>query len=337
MRAATQAVVITVTPNPSLDLTYTLPDGIGQDVEVWRATASTLEASGKGVNVSRALHAVGVLTCAVLPAGGPTGRYLAELLDDEHVPHKIVPQAGHTRVNTTALMPGGETLKMNGPGAALTSADQTVLLDKTRAALADARAENRETWLAISGSLPPGATADLVTELVSLAHAHGARCAVDASGDALRAALSAHADLIAPNRAELAEVLDRELDRSDLQEVADVVASLSADTRARLLVSLGRDGAMYADGSRVLHATARPLTPVNTAGAGDALLAGWLSSTADADSRLATAVKWGRSACLSPTTVDSRPGVRDNERVAVDVLGRASGRPRGDESRRLER
>ena len=333
MRATAPAAVITVTANPGLDLTYTLPDAIGRDVEVWRATASTLEASGKGVNVSRALHAVGVPTCAVLPAGGPTGRYLAELLDDDHVPHRIVPQEGHTRVNTTALQPGGETVKMNGPGAALTAAEQEALLSETRAALEDAGVRDGETWLAVSGSLPPGATADLVTELVRLAHAHGARCAVDASGDALQAALRAHADLLAPNRDELGEVLDIELGRSGLHEVADLVASVSADTGARLLISLGRHGAMYADGPRVLHATAGPLTPVNTAGAGDALLAGWLSSTADADSRLATAVRWGRSACLSPTTVDSRPGLRDTEPVTIERLGRAGRagdtRPRG--------
>jgi 1-phosphofructokinase len=323
VRESAAATVITVTANPGLDLTYTLPDDLGQDVEVWRATSSTLEASGKGVNVSRALHAVGVPTCAVLPAGGPTGRYLAELLDDDHVPHRIVPQEGHTRVNTTALRPGGETVKMNGPGAALTAAEQETLLGETRAALEDARAADSETWLAVAGSLPPGATAGLVHDLVRLAHTHGARCAVDASGPALRAALEAHADLLAPNRDELAEVLGIQLGGSGLHELADVVASVSADTGARLLVSLGRDGAMYADGEGVLHATAPPLTPVNTAGAGDALLAGWLSSTAEAGSRLATAVSWGRSACLSATTVDSRPGLRDDQRVVIERLGNA--------------
>jgi 1-phosphofructokinase len=148
--------IVTVTPNPGLDLTYTLPVTIRRDVDVWRATASTLEASGKGVNVSRALHAVGVPTCAVLPAGGPTGRYLTELLDDEHVPRSIVPQEGHTRVNTTALKPGGETVKVNGPGAALTSAEQEALLDATRVALEEARAQGGDIWLVVSGSLPPG-------------------------------------------------------------------------------------------------------------------------------------------------------------------------------------
>jgi 1-phosphofructokinase len=317
MKAESPRTVITVTPNPGLDLTYTLPVAGGQVADVCRASHSTLEASGKGVNVSRALHAVGVPTCAVLPAGGPTGRYLAELLDDDHVSYRLVPQEGDTRVNTTVLRPGGETVKLNGPGGALSSAEQEHLLSVTRRAVEDALARFEETWVAVCGSLPPGVDPHLVTELVELAHSLGARCAVDASGDALEAALHAHADLVAPNRDELAHVVDGGLDTASLQEVARVALSLCVDTGTHLLISLGRDGALYADGEGVLRATAAPLTPVNTAGAGDALLAGWFATTGDARSRLAEAVRWGRSACLSATTVDSRPGLRDTEPVIV--------------------
>jgi 1-phosphofructokinase len=261
----------------------------------------------------------------VLPAGGPTGRYLAELLDDEQVPHRIVPQEGHTRVNTTALKPGGDTVKLNGPGAPLTAAEQQALLDAARVALEHARAPGGEVWLAVSGSLPPGVSSDLVTGLVDMTHGQGARCAVDASGEALRAALRACADLVAPNRDELAEVVDRELGTADLDTVADVAAALSVESGSPLLVSLGREGALYVEGAHLLHATAAPLTPVNTAGAGDALLAGWLSTTGNPRARLERAVRWGRSACLSPTTVDRRPGLRDAEPVTIRDLGRDVG------------
>jgi 1-phosphofructokinase len=313
-------VVITVTPNPGLDLTYTLPAKGSRGVEVHRASSSTLEASGKGVNVSRALQTVAVPTCAVLPVGGPTGRYLVELLDDEQVPHRVVPQEGHTRVNTTVLRPQDETFKVNGPGAPLTTAEQDALLVATRLALEDALAPRGQTWVAVCGSLPPGVSPHLVTDLVELAHAYGARCAVDVSGDALSAALHARADLVAPNRGELADVVDGTLGAAGVQDLAHVALSLSRETGSHLLVSLGPEGALYADAHRLLHGTATPLTPVNSAGAGDALLAGWLSTTADPRSRLATAVAWGRSACLSPTTVDNRHGLRDSEPIVVTVL-----------------
>lgn len=319
--ASLPPAVVTVTPNPSLDVTYVLPAG-AESSEVSRASRSTLEASGKGVNVSRALHAVGVPTCAVLPVGGPTGRCLVELLEDDQVPHRTVSQEGHTRINTTALTPGAGTGKLNGPGARLTMDEQEALLATTKLAIEDARSGHAETWLAVCGSLPPGVAPRLVTELVHLAHAHGAKCAVDASGEALEAALQANADLLAPNRDELAEVLHGGTRIDGIDDAVDIAVSLAKETGSHLLISMGADGALYADGVEALHATALPLTPVNTAGAGDALLAGWLSTAADARSRLAAAVRWGRSACLSPTTVDSRPGLRDTQPIVITDMVR---------------
>jgi 1-phosphofructokinase len=311
-------VIITVTPNPGLDLTYTLPEVPDADVDVHRATSSTLEASGKGVNVSRALAKIGVPTCAVLPAGGPTGRYLAELLDDDRVPHRITQQAGETRVNTTALRPGGVTLKLNGPGGALSSAEQESLLHETTLALEEARGVAKgAVWVAICGSLPPGVGSQLVVDLIDLAHRYGAKCAVDASGDALTAALSAHADLLAPNRLELAEVSPSAQTTDSLEDLADAARALSLETRTALLISLGRDGALYTDGRQILHGWGPALTPVNTAGAGDALLAGWLSTDADATVRLDRAINWGRSACLAATTVDPAPGKGDSTQVTI--------------------
>ena len=317
-------MIITVTPNPGLDLTYRLPEEPEGDVDVHRATSSTLEASGKGVNVSRALAKVGVPTCAVLPAGGPTGRALAELLDDDGVSHRISRQDGETRVNTTALRPGGVTVKLNGPGAALSSAEQDSLLHETSLALEEAHDGAEGTvWVAVCGSLPPGVGTRLVVDLVDLAHRHGAKCAVDASGDALTAALAARADLLAPNRLELAEVSPAARASGSIDELADAVRALSLESGAELLVSLGRDGALHTDGRQVLHGSGAPLIPVNTAGAGDALLAGWLSTDAPARTRLSRAISWGRSACLAATTVDPAPGKGDTAPLTILDLTRA--------------
>jgi 1-phosphofructokinase len=311
-------VIITVTPNPALDLTYALPEDVGSEVDVHRATRSTLEASGKGVNVSRALARAGRATCAVLPAGGPAGRALVELLRDDGVPHRMIRQAGETRINTTAVRPGGETLKLNGPGATLNDEEQQDLLRETAKALTDpGNTAERAVWVAVCGSLPPAVGSELMRELVELAHRHGAKCAVDASGDALVAALAAGADLLAPNRFELAEVCASIPPDGGVDDLAYAARALSRQSGTALLVSLGPDGALYTDGGRSLHATGPALTPVNTAGAGDALLAGWLAGGADLDSRLSQAVTWGRSACLAETTVDPHPGQGDTAPITV--------------------
>ena len=287
-----------MTPNPSLDLTYLLPDRLRDDVEVHRSTAAWLEASGKGVNVSRWLARAGVPTTAVLTAGGATGRQLLELLDDEGITHRHIAIAGPTRINTTVLTEGGPTTKVNAPGSPVAVEDLDALVAATAAALAQDAEEGPGVWLAICGSLPPGADAGLVTRLVETAHVRGARCVVDASGAALAAAVAAGADLLAPNLAELAAISD------DMDGTTSAAAAFAGQHGCQLLLSMGAGGAIWSDGRDVVHQPAPPIVPVNTAGAGDALLAGWLADhQAPPRQRLERAVRWAVRACLSPTTV----------------------------------
>lgn len=307
-------MIVTLTLNPSLDLTYTLAETAVGQVEVHRATTATIEASGKGVNLSRALHANGRRTVAVLPLGGTTGHHLAELLGTDGVPFRSITQRSDTRINTTLAVDGGRTAKVNGPGGRLTDADLAALRREVEAALheaatadgdegADDADGDEELWLAVCGSLPPGVDPAVVGEFVTLAHARGARCAIDASGPALAAAISAGADLLAPNQLELAEVAVAAAAAQTIHDLASAALDVAAATGAELLVSLGKEGALFTDGTVVIHGHGPPLTPVNTAGAGDALLSGWLAGAAAPADRMQRAIRWGRAACMSSTTV----------------------------------
>lgn len=296
------AQIVTLTLNPALDLTYFLAEASVGEVDVHRATAAMVEASGKGVNVSRALHVNGVPTVAVLPLGGPAGRHLAELLDAEHVPRRVIDQQTPTRINTTVALRCGDTAKINGPGGELTRGELDALLGEIATALQGLGGYG-ETWLAICGSLPPGVDTTIIGELIALAHENGARCAVDATGAALEAAIAACADLVAPNRLELADI-DRLAACADtVEDVARVAAGISRRAGAALLVSLGGDGALYTDGATTVHGFGTALVPVNTAGAGDALLSGWLARAGVPSDRMARAIRWSRAACRSATTV----------------------------------
>jgi 1-phosphofructokinase len=327
-------VIVTVTPNPSLDLTYVLEGDLGSGalLDVHRATVSTLEASGKGVNVSRALQRAGVRTLAVLPVGGPTGRHVLELLEADEVAVRPVPVGADTRVNTTVVH-GGGTTKVNAPGA-LTQAEGEALVRATGEAVAEAvtRHGRSSVWLAVCGSLARGTSPDLVTALVGRAHAAGVRSVVDSSGHALTAAVGSAASVLAPNVGELADV-DRPVGdaaQRGLEALAGAAREVSARTGCQILLSLGEDGALWTDGGSVRHAATPVITPVNTAGAGDALLAGWLAAEWAPppddfgydlpDRRLATAVAWGRAACLSPTTVGPYVASRELDRVVVRHL-----------------
>jgi 1-phosphofructokinase len=313
-------MIVTATLNPSLDLTYDLAEPTLGEVDVHRARTATIEASGKGVNVSRTLHMAGVATTAVLPVGGQTGRHLADLLAAERVDHVTVPGKGETRINTSLLLASGQTVKVNGPGAALERADVDRLLGAVESVLARFDGDAGERWVALCGSLPPQLAPDVVAEVVELAHRHGARCAVDASGPPLAAALDAGADLLAPNRLELGELLGADVAAAGITAVAAAAADLAAERGTALLVSMGSEGAIHADGARVLHGGGPALVPVNTAGAGDAFLAGWLAMPGTPQQRMTRAVAWGRSACLSVNTVDRAPGTRGTDGITVTTL-----------------
>lgn len=319
-------MIVTLTLNPGLDLTYALAEANLGEVDVHRATTATMEPSGKGVNVSRALHANGVPTVAVMPLGGSTGHYLSELLVAEGVTHRWVDQHADTRINTTVVLAGGETVKVNGPGGHLSTSAVESLKSQIEAALRSG--SDGELWLAICGSLPPGVDASVVGEFVALAHSAGARCAIDASGDALKAAIRAGADLLAPNRIELAEVESSAASATFLSiaELAATAHELATRTGSSLLISLGSDGALFADGHILVHGYGPALVPVNTAGAGDALLSGWLAGEGDAHERMTQAIQWGRAACLAPTTVAPplTVGSVSTATISVDVINHST-------------
>ena len=107
-------MIITLTPNPSIDRAMVI-DALRRG-EVHRATSSRIDPGGKGVNVSRALSAQGSPTVAVLPAGGPEGHLMEELLDAAGVARRSVPVAGSLRMNISVLEPDGTTTKLNEQG-----------------------------------------------------------------------------------------------------------------------------------------------------------------------------------------------------------------------------
>ena len=123
-------MILTVTPNPSLDRTYEVPS-LGRG-EVLRATADRVDPGGKGVNVSRAVAAAGVRTTAVLPLGGSPGTLLAELLGAQGVDVTAVSIAGQTRSNISLVEPDGTLTKINAAGPELSPEESALLLATVR-------------------------------------------------------------------------------------------------------------------------------------------------------------------------------------------------------------
>lgn len=313
-------MIITVTPNPSVDRTIEVADLLRGKVH--RATSTRMDPGGKGINVSRAVHAHGGDTLAVLPIGGAHGRMMTDLLSETGTPVRPVVVAGSIRANIAIVEPDGTTTKVNEPGPALDDAEVADFLGTVREAVR----MSPNAWVVGCGSLPGGVSGDFYAALVRLGHENGCKVAIDTSGSPLTAAIPAGPDLIKPNRVELGELVGADL--RTVGEVVDAARELIAGGVGELLVSLGRDGALLVTADAVTLAAASVERPLSTVGAGDCTLAGYLlaldhptlvtqpNGPAEA---LAQAVAFGSAAVALPgTKVPSGPEV-SSVRVRLDL------------------
>jgi 1-phosphofructokinase len=117
---------------------------------------------------------------------------------------------------------------------------------------------------------------DLYAQLTELGHRRQVNVVVDSSGPPLAASLPAGPDLIKPNEHELAELVGGELDT--LGDVIDAAEEIRRRGVKAVLASLGADGVILLDAAGALYAEAPVTRVVSTVGAGDALLAGYLST-----------------------------------------------------------
>ncbi|WP_128774174.1 1-phosphofructokinase family hexose kinase [Actinomyces oricola] len=326
-------MIVTFTPNPSLDRTVTLPGPLLRGA-VNRLTSVRLEAGGKGVNVARVLAASGEAVTTLLPASShdPILPAIADLGLDI-LTCRPVPVRGAARVNTAVTEPDGTTTKLNEAGAGLSEAEianvEAALLEVLAPATGDS-----ESWAVLSGSLPPGAPTDWYVRLVSLLRPLGVRIAVDTSDAPLAALASAlpgsAPDLIKPNGEELAQLAGR--GATDLEdgaiageltpvvEAAQVLVNLGIGA---VMATLGPAGAVLVTADGAWHASAPKIQVQSTVGAGDSSVAGYVLAAVrggDEAERLRTAMAYGSAAASLPGTALPGPGDLPAETAVVTRL-----------------
>jgi 1-phosphofructokinase family hexose kinase len=258
-------VIVTVTSNPALDVTYTAP--LLRPGEVHRVSEVTVLPGGKGLNVARVLHAAGVPVVATGWSGGPGGRQLESALAAREVRADFVQALPDVRRTTVVHGSDGVTTSFWEPGHPVAdgSAAAEALLARVGVLLRQAGA------LVVSGSLPPGVDPALPARMAAAAAAVGVPAVVDADGEPLRHAARGGAAVLMPNREELAR-LDGEWP-STVADAAAAAGRLCARGVPAVVVTLGADG-MIARTARGGW-WARPVEAVegNPTGAGDAAAA----------------------------------------------------------------
>jgi 1-phosphofructokinase len=325
-------VIVTVTPNPSIDRTVTLGAPLTRGA-VHRISSVTTEPGGKGVNVARALTLAGVDAVAVLPAADTDP--IVTALQSSGVAFQCVPMTGTVRTNLAITESDGTTTKLNEPGATLDDSARNAL---TRAVV---DAASGASWVVLSGSLPPGMPDGWYAEVVATLLPATCKVAVDTSErplDALAASFGRAApDIIKPNAEELASLVGASPDELEGAAAAGdpapvvLAAQRLIDRGARtVLVTLGAAGAVLVDQTGAWMAAAPPITPRSTVGAGDSSLAGYLRAEvggAEPPQRLQMAVAYGSAAAALPGSALPSPAQIDLKAVRVYAITPASIRP----------
>ncbi|WP_371665564.1 1-phosphofructokinase family hexose kinase [Streptomyces sp. NBC_01241] len=334
-------MILTVTLNTALDLTYGVPELVPHASH--RVGDMAERPGGKGLNVARVLSALGQATVVTGFAGGSTGAELRELLAQlaprdtsgtdtraaaaaaavtpatttpistpapAPITDALVTVAGNTR-RTIAVVDRatGDTTQLNEPGPLVTADEWAALLDRYEELLTGADA------VALCGSLPPGIHVGAYAELIRPARAAGIPVLLDTSGEPLRRGIAARPDLIKPNAEELAQLTGS---REPLRA--------THDARRRgaqgVIASLGPDGMLAVTPDGVWRASPPARVLGNPTGAGDSAVAGLLSGLVEGLSwpdRLRRAVALSTATVLSPTAGDFDRTAYEELLPGVDV------------------
>lgn len=290
-------MILTVTPNPALDLTWRVDRLIEGGTH--RADAGAARAGGKGLNVARVAHAEGADVLAITTTGGRVGQEFAAELGASGVPHALVPVVAETRRSIAVVDESlGDTTIINERGSNPTDPEWAALLAEVVERLPGTRV------LVVSGSVPPGAPDSLLPMLIAVGRDAGVPVIVDTSGPALLRAADAGATVLKPNAAELVEATG----------ITDPVAgarSLIARGTELVLLSLGAEGMLAVTASALVHARLDEPLAGNPTGAGDAGVAAcavlYAEGVRDPKQILRRATAWSAAAVLTPLAGDISP------------------------------
>ncbi|MFJ8959741.1 1-phosphofructokinase family hexose kinase [Lentzea sp. NPDC102401] len=284
---------LTVTLNAALDVTYRV--GALRPGATHRVTDAAVRAGGKGVNVARVLHALGVSVLATGLAGGGAGAALRDDLVLSGVPQAMFPIEGETRRTVTVVAESGQATLFAEPGPSVTSGEWSEFLGHYRelAAVADV--------VVLSGSLPKGLPLDAYATLVRTT---SVPVVLDADGPALAAGASAGPAVITPNRGELTAASEKD----DPLALGAVAA----------LVSDGAQGMTAYTTEGVWTAAPPEVITGNPTGAGDAAVAALVAAwQLPWPRRLAEAVALSAAAVRAPLAGDFDRAFYDQHRADI--------------------
>ena len=257
--------IVTLTMNPSLDIATSIAK-VSETIKL-RCAPEESHPGGGGINVSRIIHNLGGDSIAVFPCGGYTGDRLEQLLINEDLTIHTIPVSSHTRqsfsIHETS---SGKDFRFLLPGHVLSQDIAQTCLEYIR------NLKSKPRFIVASGSLPPGVEDNFYAAVSKLAQALDCLFVLDTSGPALAHALKfGGIYFFKPSLEELEELNGEALGTETLQLKA-ARRLIQAGQTKMVVISLAADGVLLVTEDFALRASAIPVTPVSTVGAGDCIV-----------------------------------------------------------------
>ena len=295
-------MICSVTFNPSLDYIVRVDDmrlGV-----INRTTYEQVLPGGKGINVSIVLGNLGHESRALGFLAGFTGAEIARRVREAGVSADFIEVAeGMSRIN--AKIKSNEETELNGQGPRIAPEDVDALFSKLDVL-------GQDDTLVISGSVPNTLPSDMYEQVMERLAGHGVRIVVDAERDLLTRVLPYRPFLVKPNNHELGDIFGVTLKTRD--EVVPYARRMQEMGAQNVLVSMaGEGGVLVAADGQVYQSPAAKGTVVNSVGAGDSCVAGFLAGLMETGS-YQTAFRMGLAAGSASAFSDhlaTRPEVED--------------------------
>ena len=273
-------MIYTITLNPSIDYFITI-SGELMDTEVNRADSEKYKGAGKGLNVSLVLNEMHIPSTAIAVLGGFTGQFIADSIRSKSYIHlQEVPVLGTNRINVK-IHNDDKTICINGNGPCADDHTKDVLFEKLAAI-------QKNDIVLLSGSSAKNITEEWIKAIARLVHDKEAKLIIDMESISLDHLAVYRPYLIKPNLYELSLLLGQEAAMTTIHEQLDQVLAHGVES---ILLSLGKDGAIFATKKHRYRLTHPAIHAVNKVGSGDAMLAAFIGKLSQ-DGDVVQALRW---------------------------------------------
>lgn len=259
-------MVYTITLNPTLDRNIWIEKIKYDDSN--RIQKEERYAAGKGIDVSRVLTTLGLRNKALGFVGGFDGQEMEGRLINEGISCNFTRISGDTRTNIVIY---DQTKKSQTIFSA--RGPEIMPYELMRMIQQIQELENPEMVI-ISGSLPPGVHPEIYYKIMEIARSKGSIIVLDTDGEALKKGIQISPDVIKPNIHELSRLADREL--NNIEQVISTALTYCDQGIRTVLVSMGARGILLAGKKEQYLAVPPKVKVVNTIGAGDSAIAGFV-------------------------------------------------------------